>query len=135
MKKLVILRGCSGSGKSTVAKSLPSPKVICSADQYFLDSDGHYNFDPKQLHLAHTFCRGMCKGAMEAEANLVIIDNTNIQRRDYVVYITLAKQYGYDVEEVVVGEFDEASVETYAARNTHGVPKATIQKMAQRFER
>jgi predicted kinase len=142
-KKLIIMRGCSGAGKTTEAKRLAKQckdedgvSVICSADDYFIDSlTKAYIFDAKLLFAAHTYCRAKAEGAMEAKADVVIIDNTNTRRRDFELYIDMAKLYGYEVEEVVVGGFDESSLEIYSARNAHGVPKETIKKMAERFEK
>jgi predicted kinase len=138
MKRLVVLRGCPGSGKSYTADQLKAEcdgtVVICSADDYFLDSTGQYKFNPQRLHLAHTYCQGKAEGAMEAQANLVIIANTNIKRKDYKPYVKMAGKYGYDVEEVVVGKLDAESLDLYAARNVHGVSKETIYKMAERWE-
>ena len=137
------MRGVPGSGKSTKAKEIAEEcfyagghPVICSADDFFVDSSTkQYNFDPKRLPAAHTYCRGKAEGAMEAEADAVIIDNTNMKRWDFSAYVSMATQYHYEVEEVVVGSFDAKSLETYAARNIHGVPKTSIQKMADRFEK
>ena len=46
----------------------------------------------------------------------------------------MASRYGYEVEEVVVGKFDNESIDLYTERNTHKVPKETIYKQAMRFE-
>src|SRR5271157_1250098 len=110
-KKLVIMRGVPGSGKSTKAKELAEARfydgghpVICSADDYFVDMDTkQYTFDPKRLPAAHTYCRGKAEGAMEADSDMVIIDNTNMRRWDFSVYVKMAEQHYYKVEEVVVG--------------------------------
>jgi len=141
MKKLIIMRGCPGSGKSTKANELAKQYkdeglvvVICSADSFFINN-GNYTFDAKLLPKVHSLCQGKVCGAMEAEANIVIVDNTNVRRADYEHYINLAKLYGYNIEEIVVGLFDEVSVQLYASRNIHGVPIESIRKMAARFEK
>jgi len=142
-KKLVIMRGVPGSGKSTVAKEMATKcigagktAVIASADDYFIDSlTGSYIFDAKKLPSAHLYCKAKALGAMEAKADMVIIDNTNMRHWDFDPYVKMAKQYRYEVEEVIVGSFDKQSLETYVARNVHGCPKDTIEKMAARFEK
>jgi len=51
-KVMIIARGVSGSGKSTLAKILGKGGVVFSTDDYFYD-EGNYNFDPKNLSIAH----------------------------------------------------------------------------------
>lgn len=54
-KKIVfIMRGVSGSGKSTIAKELAYPEgVIHSTDDYFYNEAGEYKFDPTKLSEYH----------------------------------------------------------------------------------
>ena len=134
--KLVIMRGVSGSGKSTKARKLVTDEgnsIICSADDYFM-KDGEYVFDGRELGKAHAWCLGKVAAAMEIGLRLIVLDNTNTQRWEYQPYLALAAAEGYEVEFVLVGDLDEASLKTYAQRNSHGVPLAVIQKQARRFE-
>lgn len=143
IKSLIVIRGLPGSGKSTKAKeilkqceAIGETAVICSADDYFMDLiSNKYCFDSKRLPAAHNYCRGVAEGAMKAKAEIVIIDNTNIRRWDFAAYLQLAKKYGYDVEEVIVGKFDKDSIEEYVKRGLHNIPLDTIEKMASRFEK
>lgn len=134
--KLVIMRGVSGSGKSTKARELTekdSDSIICSADDFFMKS-GRYCFEAKDLGRAHAWCLGKVAAAMEIGVRLIVLDNTNTQRWEYQPYLTLAAAEGYEVEFQLVGDLDEASLERYAQRNAHGVPLEVIQKQAQRFQ-
>ncbi|CBY39055.1 unnamed protein product, partial [Oikopleura dioica] len=61
---LYVMRGLPGSGKSTLAKSMVKSYndagkkgVICSADDFFIDNRGKYNFDMTRLSEAHEHCR------------------------------------------------------------------------------
>ncbi|MEG1581928.1 MAG: hypothetical protein RR334_02065, partial [Clostridia bacterium] len=63
MKKIIIIRGISGSGKTTFAIKLKSLFAergedceICEADDYFTGTDGQYNFNPNLLSQAHNAC-------------------------------------------------------------------------------
>ena len=47
-KVLFLLRGLPGSGKSTLVKQIQAAyaeSAVCSADDYFLQEDGTYNYD------------------------------------------------------------------------------------------
>ena len=141
MAKMVILRGISGSGKSTAARQMVKEasdkglrSVICSADDYFVRQGG-YKFDPRLLPEAHAWCRGKAVGAIAAGADLVLVDNTNLCLWEFKPYIEMAEEYGIECERVVVGEFDDAAVEAYAARNQHSVPIEKIKKMAEKFQK
>ena len=54
MRRVVILRGVSGAGKSSWAEVLynaheeaaPGGSFLLSADNYFVDSSGKYRFNP-----------------------------------------------------------------------------------------
>lgn len=141
-KKLLILRGVSGSGKSTYAKqSLKNAYKdgylavdTWSADNYFVRPDGIYDFNGKMLKNAHKCCRVGVEVSMDDEIDLIILDNTNTRHWEYKDYLDLAEKYDYEVEIKVIGEFDKKSVQKYAERNSHGVPIEKVHEMAGRFE-
>lgn len=143
MKKMIVMRGLPGSGKSTeVTKIIANfcnshlgySTVVCSADHFFLDSNGEYHFNPKMIGDAHAACKEKAQKFMNAGVDLVIIDNTNTQYWEYQPYLTMAETYNYEVEIVKVGGILPENVELYAQRNTHGVPKEAIKRMAERFQ-
>lgn len=147
-KKLIVLRGVPGSGKSTVAQKLMTESVnmgymsatICSADDYFYRPDGVYDWNPTKLKNAHRWCFEKAKEEMKGtdclgSTDLIIVDNTNIKKSHYQKYLDLATEYGYEVEEHIVGEFSEDAALAYFERNTHGVPLSVIVKMMEDFER
>jgi len=61
----------------------------------------------------------------------IIVDNTNIKRRDFAAYLALATKYGYTSREEVMTEWD---VDVCFNRNTHNVPREAIQRMHDNFE-
>ena len=141
MRKLVILRGVSGSGKSTKARQMIADFyketnsiswLICSADDYFMNN-GVYKFDRRLLKEAHLQCQIDLICGMMDNVELIILDNTNTHKWEYASYLGNAKQYGYEVEEVIVGNTQD--VELYAARNKHGVPLESIARQSARFEK
>ena len=70
--ELILLRGLPGSGKSTLAKiilqlrSTDEPEVL-SADDFFEDKEGEYNFDPTKLKEAHNYCQFRCSESMRLQ--------------------------------------------------------------------
>ena len=62
MKVLYIVRGLSGSGKTTIAHNLTHN--VFSADDYFTTHAGDYNFDPSKLGDAHADCKSNVESAM-----------------------------------------------------------------------
>ena len=89
IKCLIVLRGCSGSGKSTLANQIKFNGVICSADDYFTDSNGAYTFDASKLDDAHNECRVKAENAMVNHLTPVIIDNTNLKIWEFKQYIQM----------------------------------------------
>ena len=65
MKKLYIVRGLPGSGKSTFAEALVgSDFLVCEADKYFI-VDGEYKFDATKLRQAHEWCKNRVETYMK----------------------------------------------------------------------
>lgn len=95
--KVVILRGISGSGKSTWAKG-QSGAVVVSADDYFLQADGNYRYVAEDIHEAHKTCYRAFMDALARRDPLIIVDNTNIFMWEFSVYILPAEVLDYEVE-------------------------------------
>ena len=133
---VIIYRGLPGSGKSTsITKKHPNASV-CSADHHFYGDDGEYNFKPWELPMAHQECYYNFVNLLFAEEELVIVDNTNMCRWEYMNYALLAQKMEYKVKIVCMsaGLHDDTSIETLVKRNKHGVDADTIGKMKARYE-
>lgn len=94
-KTLYILRGPSGTGKSTLAKDLGAKETF-SADDYFMKGD-KYVFDPHKLGSAHGQCKAKAKDAMKKGISPIAVDNTFTQAFEIKPYLQLAQIYGYSV--------------------------------------
>lgn len=129
MKELFILRGAPGAGKSTIAKLLVGEKDYChrEADQYFVDEDGDYEFDPSKIKDAHGWCRGEIEFVMKNNHSPVVVSNTFTQEWEMEAYFDLAKKYGYRVHSIVVEN-------RHGGVNEHGVPADKLEQMKNRFE-
>ena len=128
MTKLTILRGISGSGKSTYAEENYPNAAICSADDYFI-MDGNYNFDPSKLSEAHGSCFRWANNYL-SEGCDVVIDNTNTQVWEMAPYILLAQSMHAKIEIIRI----ECNPSVAAKRNVHGVPEHIITRMCDRME-
>lgn len=131
--------GVPGSGKSTRAKHIAdaliaknNKSIIVSADQFFV-KDGVYKFDGTKIRGAHQDCQERFRQALKENIDVVIVDNTNTRHKERQFYVELAKQHKYAVYLELVGNTDDESLETYAARCLHSVPIETIRKYAQRI--
>lgn len=139
MKKLIIVRGIPGSGKTTFADFLfenlgvDIDVSILAADDYFYDDDGQYHFDANQLHAAHMHCQQsvensmMLDGDKESPNSVIIVHNTSTTPKELKPYLELAVKYGYEVTSLIVEN-------RHGNSNVHSVPEEVLAKMRNRFE-
>jgi len=124
--KLILIRGISGSGKSTYAKKLMQQDPSLShyeADMYFY-KDGDYAFDPTKLKDAHAWCKAKTEEDLR-NGKSVIVSNTFTQKWEIDPYIELGKKYGAEVIlKKATGNY----------QNIHGVPEVALQRMRSRWE-
>jgi predicted kinase len=132
-KKLYIVRGLPGSGKSTFALDLVgSDFLVCEADKYFM-VDGEYKFDGSKLKEAHESCRNLVETYMKDSLmndqfyREIAVSNTFTQAWEMQPYLDLAKQYGYMVFTIIVEN-------RHGGVNQHGVPDEALTRMKDRFE-
>lgn len=120
--KLIIIRGVSGSGKTTFAETFKLSHF--EADEYFVRPDCTYDFNPRLLKNAHEFCYNCVKNSLHYGEDAVVA-NTFTRLWEMQKYIDLAKEVGAElVVYRCVGRY----------KNVHGVPEAKIDEMLARFE-
>jgi predicted kinase len=120
-RRVVIMQGVSGSGKSTyVAAEFPEATVV-SANDYFMH-DGEYRFDGSLLQKSHEFCWRQFLAALQRGDSLIVVDNTNTTAIEISPYMLPAESFGYSVEIITL------DVQPYEAadQNIHGVPHRTV---------
>ena len=130
--ELILLRGLPGSGKSTLAKiilqlrSVDDPEVL-SADDFFEDKEGDYNFDPSKIKEAHNYCQFRCSERMRQQKAKIVVANTFTQEWEMDEYFKMAERYNYRVHTVIVEN-------RHGNENVHGVPEDKLQQMKNRFQ-
>ena len=120
---MLIISGQSGSGKSTLAETLKTQAncIVCTADDFFLDKEGNYNFDAGKLGEAHNSCQVKCFSNMALEMPLIILANTTTTKKEAKPYLNAAKVYGYKVHWVFLAK-------THNNKNVHGSTRASFRK-------
>lgn len=124
MKVLYLIRGVSGSGKTSFAETLGCH--VYSADDYFM-VDGEYKFDPTQLGKAHAHCQDCVESAMAFGDEKIAVANTFTREWEMAHYFDLAATFGYTVFSLIVEN-------RHGGTNSHGVPEDKVQEMRDRFE-
>ena len=136
---LIIIRGVSGSGKSTFAEWLVEnilhtqyindydnyeehihPKKF-EADQWFIDNDEPWN--PRYLQTAHEWCQAEVKKSLQ-DGYITIVSNTTTTKKELQPYIKIAEDLGIQYF-VLVADGDY--------QNVHEVPDKKVRQQAERF--
>lgn len=133
-RRLFLVRGLPGTGKTTLAHKIASPGQVFSADDYFTDASGVYRFDPSRLKEAHADCLDRAKAAMEQGESDIAVANTFTRLWEMKAYHEAALSRDYFVVEIDLYDGDLTDAEL-AERNVHGVPLDTISAMYSRYER
>ena len=129
---LILLRGLPGSGKTTLAHIiLQHPanleQEVLSADDFFTNEDGEYNFDSNKLREAHNYCQFRCSERMRQEKLRIVVANTFTQEWEMDDYFKMAERYNYRVHSIIVEN-------RHGNENIHGVPQDKLQQMKDRFQ-
>lgn len=124
-QELVLVRGHSGSGKSTFAASLvPFGYKHFENDSFFVGDDGVYKFDFAFHQVAKDEC---VKKAVQAlvDGESVVVSNTFTKINEMDSLVSFAKDLGIDIR---VFEMENDF------ENTHAVPAAVVAEKKAAFE-
>lgn len=119
LKTLIILRGVSGSGKSTVAELFKNDANIphYEADMFHY-VDGEYQWKIENQGKAHEWCQWKVRVAMGIGYDRVIVSNTSTSEKELEPYLKMAKEYGYQVVSIIVEN-------RHGNDSIHAVPQKT----------
>lgn len=141
MNTLFLIRGLPGAGKSFLANLLSEngKYPVHSADAFFEDDEGNYNWDPRLIKDAHAWCLDCVRVEMNLSAihdrnhpdipsnlNKIFVANTFTQEWEMEPYFQLAEKYGYNIVTMIVEN-------RHGGKNVHDVPDEPIKKMRDRF--
>ena len=133
MRKVMIVRGAPGSGKSTFVKhyinDIVSQETFAGvahfeADMYF-DNDGVYEFDRSKIRCAHEWCFNSFSEALRNDVNLIFVSNTFTKLWELQNYVDHAKDMGYKVDVYHLKRI---------FGNVHNVPEEIVQRMINTYE-
>jgi len=134
-KKLVIMRGLPGSGKSTHAKEITrNGGVIFSCDDYFKDEAGNYIYERSKLKDSHIWNQKRATDAMIAGVDLIVIDNTNVRKWEAKPYVKMAVECHYEVSFVEPPYWWIYDIDELMSRDDKKVPKKTMERMQRDWE-
>ena len=130
-KNLILVRGVSGSGKSTFAEEFLFPiSLIISTDDFFM-VDGEYQFNPELLAENHIKCIKSVESEMKQPQQdicpNIVVHNTFTQAWEMEPYKELANRYGYNFYTIIVEN-------RHGSDSVHEIPEHIISKQRDRFE-
>lgn len=122
---LILVRGISGSGKSTFASMIGAGLCfpVFTSDDYFM-KNGTYVFDGSKLGMAHQWNQNRTEMLLANKLS-AIVANTLTQRWEMDPYIAMAKKHGAKLHVFTT---------VYPGKNVHGVPESALGRMRARWE-
>ena len=131
---LILVRGVSGAGKSTIADMmdwLGHETVSFSTDDMFM-VDGNYEFDPSLLGENHDAVVQKVRDVMIARYEVripetIIVHNTFTEEWEMKPYFELAEEFNWRVHTIIVEN-------RHGSKSIHDVPDDVIKAQKERFE-
>ena len=123
-KIIIVTRGASGCGKTTFANILTREIgwVSVSADSYFEDGEGNYNFIAEDIGKAHAHCRARFMEALkEHTVKGIVVANTNTKPSDFDFYVKEGEKVGAKIIVTVLEN-------RHGGNNIHNVPEHVLER-------
>ena len=127
MNKLYLIRGASGSGKSSLVESLmDKTSISLSADDWMMKG-GKYVFNKNKLPIVHRICVDQTKKKMQNRTKKIFVHNTFTTNSELKPYYKLAKEHNYKVFSMVVEN-------RHGGKNIHGVEEESLDLQKEKFQ-
>jgi predicted kinase len=126
-RNLYLVRGVPGAGKTTLVESLAGEgDLVVAADDFMVNSAGHFAFDWQKLQEVHNRCIQAVREGMESGVIRIFVHNSFVNSWQLRPYYDLAATHGYRTFSLVV-------------ENRHGhesmhAPQGTTRRMRNKFE-
>ncbi len=148
MAQVLVLSGIPGSGKSHYAEKLKKDfldsqggngkAVIISADDFFVNDDGIFVFDPLKISDANAWCMGefiyhIARDYAEPP-DLIIVANTSTTAMEISPYMLVGAAFTFETKVVRFVAKSEEEFQLCMGRQTHGVPESTMRAMQAAME-
>lgn len=132
MKKLIIIRGISGTGKSKLAKKFSEKyqTKAYSTDDYFM-INGQYKWSREKLIENHRKNIDRVVNAMKSNNSVIIVDNTNARAWEMKTIVEPALKYNYEIE-IVEPSWSKQLKDNYGKWNIDFIEK--LQKNPDRIK-
>lgn len=128
MKTLYLIRGVSGSGKSSLAEEMLAGLMVYyhyEADMYFMRDLGDYRWNPAELGNAHKWCQEQTERRL-IDGYSVAVSNTSTTEAEVETYRKIAEACNTRFVSLVVES-------RHDGKNIHGVPPEKVEQMRKRF--
>ncbi len=133
MKKIVLIRGLPGSGKSSYAQKLKEKGALIFNNDELLTANGIYKWDAELALMAHFLNQKRVCQAMREGKEFIVVDNTNILPYHMAPYIRLAHHYKYEYELFEMDTPWALDIEELEKKNTHDVPLSVLDEMRKQY--
>ena len=130
-KNLILIRGVSGSGKTTFVEEFIENVSLSIATDDFFYNDGTYIFNPSYLSEYHQRCVESVVSEMESPSTEgycnIVVHNTFTKEWEMQPYFDLAEKYGYNLYTIIIEN-------RHKSESIHGVPEDVVKAQRDRFE-
>jgi predicted kinase len=125
-KKLIVLRGVPGSGKtswvSNYIKTHPNESVIAINDYDFFFNEDKYQLNVSQIDEARSNSMTNFLEAITQNYDTIIINNINNRFYMYVNYILISASFGYKSTVFTIPCNNEHELYMFQSRNKYKIP-------------
>ena len=126
-KKLYLIRGASGAGKSSLVKSLMDKNSVALSSDDWMMKKGKYEFNKNKLPVVHRICLDQTDKKMQNRIQKIFVHNTFTTNAELKPYYKLAEKHEYKVFSMVIENRHEG-------KSVHDVEPESLAAQKQRFQ-